>query len=384
MTPRRKISLTLNLAPLTPLHVGDGMTYLPDSYVLHDKHLYLFDPAALLGEMNSTERESFRGADDLEMSSAERERFADDLKQIFAPLHDCARRLIESKPASGLFTAKIPLTGRAEGLLSSALHKAERQGAVRLFIRSGGIGNGPYLPGSSLKGAFRTALASAFLPRGASPRTHEEAMRAALGVKAGKPESDPLRFLSIGDAPLPREITVIDQAELFQPQRGGGRQRGRVQMVYERTLSLGEFLPCEPKMLNFSVRITLDTAAAEGPRSFDAEKLIGTLRDFHEKIFFEERERFFKNAEIDAIYTYYEKAKEKYREKTVLLRCGRFGHFESKSLEGVRRGVFPQRRSMKEGDPNEWGRSRTVIRCGKGDGKVLPFGWLTGRAEIET
>jgi hypothetical protein len=62
----------------------------------------------------------------------------------------------------------------------------------------------------------------------------------------------------------------------------------------------------------------------------------------------------------------------------VLLRLGRFGHFESKSLEHVRRGHVPQarERDRKIRQPGEWGSTRTVTRLH--DGTPIPFGWVLG------
>ena len=62
------------------------------------------------------------------------------------------------------------------------------------------------------------------------------------------------------------------------------------------------------------------------------------------------------------------------QERGLLLRVGRFSHFESLSVDNLRQGWNVQaRKSITEGS------SRTLCRCRPnpdGAGTALPFGWL--------
>jgi hypothetical protein len=112
------------------------------------------------------------------------------------------------------------------------------------------------------------------------------------------------------------------------------------------------------------VSLALDARAArpEGgirraEACFDLAQLLRFLRSFHTHLFKEEMKRFFegptKKLLMDRLRAHTSPNKEPpfssqgYAPGFVLLRLGRFGHFESKSLEGVRRGHFPQ--AKKEG-----------------------------------
>jgi CRISPR-associated protein Csm5 len=284
---------------------------------------------------------------------------------------------------------RIRLSQASARELQQAMTDPLRGGAVKPFIRSGGA---PFIPGSSIKGAFRTALASAALPRGqrdASKWDHASAMVATFGLDPHKTETDPLRFLSVSDAKLPDGATVIDKAEVIKiADKGQGKG---IPMHYERTKALA----IENDGPEIRVSLALDARAArpEGgilraEACFDLDRLLNRLREFHARLFNEEMKRFFggptKRLLMERLRAHTGPNKEPpfssqgYAPGFVLLRLGRFGHFESKSLEGVRRGYFPQ--AKKEGrehrPPNEWGLTRTITRDAKNN--PIPFGWVIG------
>jgi CRISPR-associated protein Csm5 len=284
---------------------------------------------------------------------------------------------------------RIGLLSASAGELEQAMTDPLRGGAVKPFIRSGGA---PFIPGSSIKGAFRTPLASAALPRGQRPASewdHASAMAAAFGLDPHKTETDPLRFLSVADARLPDGTTMIDKAEVIKS--ADDRRGQRIQMHYERTKALA----IENEGPEIRVSLALDGRAArqEGgigraEACFDPARLLKCLRDFHTRLFNEEMKRFFegptKKLLMDRLRAHTSPNKEPpfssqgYAPGFVLLRLGRFGHFESKSLEGVRRGHVPQARDRNQRirEPNAWGVTRTITRDAKDN--PIPFGWVIG------
>ena len=121
---------------------------------------------------------------------------------------------------------------------------------------------------------------------------------------------------------------------------------------------------------------------------FNAEGLLRVCRIFHSRLFNEEIRRFFDEdagKRLRGLLVRHRApdgrmpvTEGRYHPDFVLLRLGRFGHFESKSLEGVRRGHFPQARNPADRTrpPNAWGATRTVTRDAKGN--PVPFGWVIG------
>ena len=392
--PTRSLTrLTLRLVPLSPVHVGDGTELRPDEYLLEEAskerkydeageeieepgsprpmaRLARFDPAEAMRLMAEPERQRFRQALD-----------AGRLADVAKALRSAGTRCI---------IERIPVSSRSLADLRKAIEQPEaRSGQVKPFVRTGGQ---PYIPGSSVKGAFRTALASAALPREARAPdtwTHKTAMAAALGVSPADTSTDPLRFLHVSDAMLPQGATLIDRAEVFHPEKPATRG---MQLHYERTKSLmdGGEAP------EFQITLTVDSRARnpdlvtrEGAR-FDARSLLAQLFVFHFKLFLEENRLFFRETARLETARLLEQGIRSHRSPSgtpvlaggkwhpdfFLFRLGRFGHFESKSLEGVRRGHVPQAKDQKIRPPGAWGATRTVTRDARGN--PIPFGWVLG------
>lgn len=352
--------LTLRLVPLTPVHIGDGTEMRLDEYFLENDSLCRFDPSKAMRAMNAQQREKFGKSDDL---------------RVLAQMLRAAGK--------GCVEERIAITQTSRRELGQAIDDPNnRTGAVRPFVRGSGR---PYIPGSSVKGAFRTALASAALPRDCRDQEswdHDSAMQAALGADPRDTTKDPLRFLHISDVLLPEGCTVIDRAEIFHPKKPNARN---MQMHYERTRSLAE----DSAAITFEATVMIDSRAMEiAPLQarFSARGLIDTVRAFHARLFNREVAAFFEdpNLTMQRKLTAHKAPdgrppiiEQKFQSDFLLLRLGRFGHFESKSLDGVRRGHFPQLKKFgKEiGSPDQGGHTRTVVRIGD---KVIPFGWVIG------
>jgi CRISPR-associated protein Csm5 len=391
--PVRAITrVTLRLVPLTPIHIGDGTEWRPDEYFVEKP----VAPARRYDELGEEIKESRptelrmlcrfdQQAAMQAMTPVQRNQFATALDR--GDLPGAAELLRQAGRAHVL--NRIRLSQASEGELRQAMTDPLRGGAVKPFIRSGGA---PFIPGSSIKGAFRTALASAALPRGqreASEWDHASAIAAAFGLDPHRTETDPLRFLSVSDAKLPDDATVIDKTEVIKS--GGRRREPPIQEHYERTKALA----IENEDLEIRVSLALDARAArpEGgirraEARFDLARLLRCLRSFHTQLFKDEMTRFFegptKKLLMDRLRAHTSPNKEPpfssqgYAPGFVLLRLGRFGHFESKSLEGVRRGHFPQARDRNQRirEPNAWGLTRTITRDAKDN--PIPFGWVIG------
>jgi CRISPR-associated protein Csm5 len=389
--PRALTRITLRLEPLTPVHVGDGTEMRLDEYLLEtprrearrfDEYgeeieeaaqqgppvLCRFDQARAMRAMRPAQRSAFQQALDA------------------GKLGEAARLLREA--GQGAIVERIPISGRSADELQAAFENPlRRSGQVKPFLRSGGR---PYIPGSSLKGAFRTALASAALPRGTRQDdawSHETALQAAFGLNPGDTATDPLRFLHLSDALLPEGATLIDRVEVMDSKNP---QAGKMQMHYERTHALveREDAPVFTVALDLDGRAGAPETVSRSEARFDPHLLLSRCRAFHVALFNAEMGRFFEGATKQLLLRKMlayggPDGKLPVRDKAwdpdfVLLRLGRFGHFESKSLEGVRRGHFPQARNRddKIRPPNAWGATRTVTRDAKDN--PIPFGWVIG------
>lgn len=138
----------LALTPLSPIHIGCGEDFEPTNYVIDDGVLYGFDPSrAVLSDgqksklLDVANRASLLGI----------QKFFKDNAQIFKVQADTLIPV-----SSGVATVYEQRVGRAANVEASG-----NQVSNQLFIERTmhtGRESQPYIPGSSFKGAIRTAM----------------------------------------------------------------------------------------------------------------------------------------------------------------------------------------------------------------------------------
>ncbi|MGH7087182.1 MAG: type III-A CRISPR-associated RAMP protein Csm5 [Acetobacteraceae bacterium] len=373
--------LTLRAIPLTPIHVGDGTELTPDQYKIGNRELLLFNPARTLVGLPEEQRKRYLQA--LDHGQLEE-----------------SQRIIREAVRDEQVTGRIAVSdSSAEALRPNA----NRSGRVHPFVRSGGK---PFIPGSSIKGALRTALINRFADAGVKRRVeevkdvrskHNALVRSALNLVRDDTSDDPLRFLSVADVAIPDGATRIDRAYVIKRDRDGTLKSNDMQMHYERLLAASDGTVSRDRWL--SVTIRLDEEAMRDSRRnscppgrvFGLEDLHDAVCEFHWGRWQAERKRFFAGeaGSCTAMDRLLELVKVGTEGKMLaevgpgaapnywLLRIGRFGHFESKSVEGLRQGRRPQDKDRPQLAPGSEGISRTVVRVGSGGREAfIPFGWL--------
>ncbi len=129
----------LRVTPITPVHVGSGELLEPYAYLLRDGELWVLDPVAMLEALP-------QGAADRYLEALEKGPFrAREALLELAARHDLGSAVAWRAPVSEDF----------QDVVSEALERGRGELGVRVFPRSL---RGPYLPGSSLKGALRTVF----------------------------------------------------------------------------------------------------------------------------------------------------------------------------------------------------------------------------------
>lgn len=366
-------TLRFRATPLTPIHVGSGQTLAPEEYLIRDDMFIRFNPHAVLRDMAAADRLEYE-------KRLERNEF------------QAAQRLLQSccKPdRHGLYRVEIGRGSQRE--LRDLVNTPERRGEVQALLRNPHSG-APVLPGSSLKGAIRTAVVNGFA------RDHRSAVKQAVNAEPRKDrrwqaleetalnfelrrtESDPLRMLHVADAELPRDAARVDQAQVVKYSAVG--QPLKMQVHCERLLSRAD---AEPPEFTVELRFA-ERQAGHGPvaarlgRSLDLEQIRRECNSFYVERMRAELERFFAaEGEPEARYgaagvIQWRNGKvliaKSLRERGWLLRVGRFSHFESLSVDGLREGWNFQKRQPITG----MGSTRTL--CETRTGRRSPFGWL--------
>jgi CRISPR-associated protein Csm5 len=207
------------------------------------------------------------------------------------------------------------------------------------------------------------------------------------------PDLDPFRFVEVPDVLLPEGSTRVDQVINWRPARlikNGKQPAEKMQMIFEVTsaLSLGRLLrvPCEIRVeAGFARDVRrLDRSGRKTPCfALEAAELARAVNAFHWRLWDDELERFYVGEATEKALRRLIRVKTpdgqelgpaelRRRTDVLLLRVGRFGQFESKSLEGVREGWNAQ---GKPPAPMTRGNTRNLVETGEGI-PLLPLGWL--------
>jgi CRISPR-associated protein Csm5 len=185
-------SIGLRLTPLTPVHIGCGVDFEPTNYVIDDGVLYHFDPSRV--PLDARARKELLDAINAGPSALRRiQSFYFEQRALFA-----GRAHLALPVARGVAMQYAERVGRVAQRETGGRDVYNQLGIERTshHAHSGTA----YLPGSSLKGAMRTAWLDT-LNKGQG-RTDEDRNSTALERRLldGSFYTDPLRLLLVGDA----------------------------------------------------------------------------------------------------------------------------------------------------------------------------------------
>lgn len=357
--------LKLTAVALSPVHVGDGTTWQPEMFRLDGDFLCRFDPQEVVAGLNPQTLQDFlRRLQRPDAAESHLRGAQDTLRRACRP--DQVRERIAVSPAS-------------REQIKRAIDNPGRSGKVHPFIRSG---DRPFLPGSAIKGAIRTALLSEWVKE--SPQYEHwraevlrdervqqgEASELSNEIQAlvlGTIDTDPFRFVRVSDASLPGERTQIEQVKTLKRSKRTPGATG--QMHFECILPGTRFeieLDVRDRGGDFVTAARAREAAGARARSStparmpSATELLKAVDSFYRQRLSAEQRRFpqmqwqLPPSGRDGL--------------PALIRIGRFSHFESASVEGLRQGWQVQaRQAVTEGS------TRAVAAARDG---FWPFGWV--------
>ncbi len=185
------------LTPLTPIHVGTGESLEPFEYVVAGDTLYRFTLDDFLLALSRDDQAQF--VEQVEHSVPATRRFVAERVKIAVSV---ARFVADVSPA-----ARALYDGRMEGGVAHP--------EVRACIRTSDL---PYVPGSSLKGALRTALLYHAMDKDNPARDARQLEQAVFGFRTV--QQDPFRAFKLGDG-APLETRTRVRAVVVNTQRKG-------------------------------------------------------------------------------------------------------------------------------------------------------------------
>ncbi len=177
----------LTLTPLTPLHIGAGETLEAYEYVVIDSKLYCFKPERLLAKLGQAEQEKVLNL------------LASDLGRLHGFLRERKDLVL------GQADYTISMTEAAQRLYAERLRNPRSDLTISPFIKTGCK---PFIPGSSLKGAIRTAMLYAKARRPITDYNCRRLEEKAFGYD--KITDDPFKNFKLSDSqPCPDATQLV-------------------------------------------------------------------------------------------------------------------------------------------------------------------------------
>lgn len=352
---------TLHLTFLTPVHAGTGDELEPFSYVLHSNgngtaRLHLVDLEGWVRDSSG----------DPDVIDAFENRDVAGLRRFVAERIPLEKYTLDVIPVAGnKFTSLYSevLSGKREEhrLLLDKTHRSPADGL-------------PFLPGSSLKGAVRTAVGNAHVDQAGRPFFKKEKRNydwQGYNHKIfGKIQNDIFKFLKVGDIKLgPGRTQIVEPVEVSKnPERTQSTPKNFAEATH--SLALGEPLNARAKLQIASPHQKFQIQGLVQP--FDLPQLMAWLNSFYIPKYFQEMKAFYELPHLSRVKKHLEPVTEKVQKlekdrphNSALVRVGHYSHVECVTYDNVR---DPKARKG-------WGKTRTLAEA------TVPFGWILLQAE---
>lgn len=328
---------------LSPIHIGTGDEIGPMDYLIKEGKFYKIKFERYVSNMDDKQREEFEGLID---------------KGNLIEIRNYVTENIDTEKESVYST---DVNSNIVNLYNSKLSNIDNQLLIGPFIRTEG-GSIPFVPGSSIKGAIRTAIVNdlankSSLPKPKYPKEEYEFESRVLGYKDAK--NDPFRGIKLKDGHLKENTTIIREVRNVSKKNGNMLQANNIQIISEVTHSL-----ITGKTVDFETEISFDEALFATnylSKKITLEEIINSCTTFYRDKMEKEHIKFYKNTESEKYSTML--LETPLDKNSFILRIGRFSGVESVTLDNYRNPKPP-------GNKTTWGTTRNLVE------KIYPMGWV--------
>ena len=391
MTPDFLFSCRLDVTSLSPIHIGSGEDMDPTSYLMDADALYEFSSSALAAVLDEADRNRLLGL----VEGAQGERVLTGVRKFLFERRDgliahASRAVQAATGVRELYKDRIGIVAQTE---TKTINKLEIE---RTFSHPDT--RIPILPGSSLKGAIRTALLNEENEgRGLEGGEDSRKLQQRL-FNYWDFETDPMRLVHVEDAMgsggLAMDDLTADTAIVFAVNRKKRKitdKGGREVRSQAEQKGLYQTLEVVPALRGRAFRGGLrlhctDLRNGRMPRAdlrWTAADIAGACNRFYRRSFARETEALRERGLLDERwYDAVQRLKEEGlgdlldSNRAFLLRVGRHSSAESVTLDGVRsiRIKTPKDQEDRyEEEATTWWLASDHIDASSG---LLPFGWV--------
>lgn len=333
----------LNCEILSPIHIGSGKEIDPLSYIIKGQRLYKISFERFVASIDNIGRSKLEELIDRGDLLLIREYAADHIDIHGQPFYSVA------------------VNPHVIGIYTSKKEDIQNQLLISPFIRTEGDAI-PLMPGSSIKGAIRTAVISELakgknLPEPKSPKEEYAFESKVLGYKDAK--NDPFRGVKIRDKSLENDSTVIREIRNVSKGNGGALKTNDIQMIYEITHSVITGNP-----IGFQTEIIFDEELFSTnflSTNLTGEQIVKLCTEFYTYKMENEHTKFYQHTEVENFSKHL--LDTSIDKNSFLLRIGRFSGVESVTLDRYRNPKPP-------GKKKTWGNTRNLAEG------IYPMGWM--------
>ncbi|HFE39497.1 MAG TPA: type III-A CRISPR-associated RAMP protein Csm5 [Gammaproteobacteria bacterium] len=385
----------LHITPLSPVHIGCNETYDPTNYVIEGDAFYEFNTENAISGLSEMERKKLLQI----VSGHSNEKM---LKQVQSFFYEHRQALIAQaehyfpvgKGVTDLYEKRIGKAAQIERGGKEVLNKLGiERSSYNLLDRK------PMFPGSSIKGAIRTAMLNQ-VNAGARKQHHErnrELQQRLFDYSMRDLHKDPMRLVSIGDAHWRATDNTPGSEIRFAVNRKRRLKEGeRLKQSMAEEKGLYQILECVSAMQPRSLATTLNLHhpdAAKGRQAklpnaefqWSIHDIAQACNDFYQKLFQLETEKMRKMGYLDAPWLEViqhifspEMLHKLDNNEAFILRVGRHSGAEAVTLDGARKGSIKIMDGKKGKDhyqdaPTTWWLAAPATDS---QSDTLPFGWL--------
>lgn len=263
----------LAITTLTPVHIGCGEDYTPTDYVIDEDALFAFDNAVVSQALSGRDRATL-----LKLVQRGTTGILQDLQKFFwehrQPLMAISNHYLPvSSGVAALYQNRIGWIAAQEEGGRKVINRLEIE---RTFYNP--VSQKPVIPGSSLKGAIRTALLD--LINGGKPLSREETQnrnknrdlqKRLFKFQSGKFEQDPMRLIHLADTEAVKSNATTGKI-IFAV------NRPRQERVNQHGSAGSGNSPRKPSLVTL-----LETVPESGLRAFGSRLTIQKVRRIKEK-----------------------------------------------------------------------------------------------------
>lgn len=327
--------MRLLLETLTPVHIGTGEAIDPYDYVIIDK-LYKINLGKFVSSLNSEDKENF-------------------IKVLSSGIVKTRRFIKEKANLQNVTEYSIDVDSEVMHSYKDKINDPNNQLSIQTFIKTLGM---PFVPGSSVKGAIRTALLFSIADdRIVDTRNVEESL-----FRYKNPRDDPFRALKISDSlPISLDNMVIYSVKTFT------KRYKFTASGYDNFIE-GTNSDYTDKVVKIYHEMVIDHELKKQNKFMDIDigTIISSCNKFYKEVIRKEL-NFYSSSEISYAYYIYEKlekiASNLESEKSFILRLGWGSGYDSTTINLAKERPENKisRRLIREEFPLGWVKAKILL-----------------------